>query len=355
MLLYADLEPVQAPGLMYRDTVSGACRVLGYATNRSDAALGGAVVATNTGSSQATVRIERLAYGGPAAAGLAFSSGVYTVSRFLASTGGPTATIASGASVYLAQTPLPSPPGETWTILMDIVTTGPLQVSVYAVQPGAPLVSALLPPASTPPHRGTWPGCDVALPVTVPAGGAWLPYPPQPWHPGVDLGGTSAVDGGVAAANSGGWGFLWDIDAQQAQRSTLAYAPNTGPGLFSTIVADLNGAIVQGVPGLADTYSGEAAVLGTVPDSHILSTPDPGSYYPGAILWLPAPGISPPQSAALVGSILALSVGVALVIRRPPAAGAAHTPTPVGYGQPYAADRPPDTAAARRAPRRQPL
>lgn len=315
VLLYADLEPVAAPGLMYRDTVSGPFRVFAYATNRASSALGGVVAVQNPGTSAVTVRIERLAYGGPASAGQAFASGVNTVSRYLASTGAPTVTVGPGAIVLLAQTPQASPPGDTWTIMLDATPSGPLVVSVYAAQPGAGLVGTLLPANGSPPHRGTWPGCDVTLGVTVPAGGAWLPYPPQPWYPGVDLGGASAVDGGVRAVNSGAWGFLWTITAAQAQRNAIAYIPDAGQGHFSTLVAALGGQVVQGIPGAADTYTGQAAVLGTTSAARLVTTPDGGSYYPGALLWLPAPGLSGWQAAALAGAILAVSAGVALVVR----------------------------------------
>lgn len=171
-------ETVKAPGILYRDTLSGQARIYFWHTNGSSSDLRFLVVAKNDSPQPVSVEIGRRATAGPVQHG--FRAGRAGVLRYL------TYDIRQESSRHLQLSPgeiailnVPEQyqvvrPGEILHGIYDINISGELTVAMLAIEPNANVRQAYeqgMPVSREPDHsRGTFQQADHRLEVTLTGG-----------------------------------------------------------------------------------------------------------------------------------------------------------------------------------------
>lgn len=239
VLLVSDSpETVRLPGLLYRDTVQGAARVLAYHVN----ALPGPqparllIVATNPGLQEATLTLTRL--GGASTRQPDPLIGQQTLLRYFAS--GPLAPRrlpAGGSRTLYDSGPLTE--GQVVSVMLDAEASNAVQISVYLLVSGSrpgPDTAVLEPDGLH--QRGTFQGADrhwqVSLPVPALTGPSRLVFsgPSDPPLVGVD-----ALTGRPQVLQ-GNFGVLYDVTVQGGAGTLLAASARGGPYQGTLLVQD---------------------------------------------------------------------------------------------------------------------
>ena len=225
-LLFSDSPEVPSrSGVLYRDTVQGPARVLAYHQNGLNLPARLQVVARNPGP--APVRVTVLRRGAGVTPGPDPLVGQQTLLRYLASRPLAARTLPPGGHLRLSDSG-PLSPGALSSVLLDLTASGPLEVSVLLLGPdvarGTPIEALpILPPDGTH-QRGTFPGADRILEVTVDRLPARLVFGGADDPP---LTGTDALTGAPQRL-AGNYGVRYALSLRGSAGSTLAASPRGG-------------------------------------------------------------------------------------------------------------------------------
>lgn len=235
-LLFSDSpETPDRSGLLYRDTLSGPARVLAYHSNGLGSPARVLLFARNAGEQQAQLTVTR--QGRAISWGPDPVVGQQTLLRYFASRPRPTRTLAAGAGLVVFDSGSLEP-GSVVSLLLDLETTSPVQLSVMILAPGEHPedARAILDPDGTH-QRGTFPGADRTLHARLPAGQAsparlTLSGPDDPPLAGWD------VLTGSHQLLKGNFGVLYDVRVEGGAGFLLAASPRGGAYRGSLLVQD---------------------------------------------------------------------------------------------------------------------
>ena len=298
-LLFSDSpETPTSSGLLYRDTVAGRARVLAYHANGLGTPARVLLLARNPGSpGSAAVQVQGLRQGSAAVPQPDPLVGQRTLLRYFAS--GPRAlpSVAAGGQAVLYDSG-PLAPGAVMSLLLDLQTSAPLELSVVILpqrQFSRSLLSELLRPEGLPTlpldgihQRGTFPGADRTLRVQLPEGTSptRLVLSGQGDPP---LQGSDALTG-TPQTLRGNFGVLYDLHILGAQGRLLAASPRGGPYRGTLLVQDAgrSSQVLLG-RGRALTDPARPAALWQIrtPEARLLFTPGNGSNLPLALIFYP--------------------------------------------------------------------
>ncbi|WP_189089543.1 hypothetical protein [Deinococcus ruber] len=238
-LLFSDSpETPETSGLLYRDTVTGRARVLAYHANGLSTLARVRLLARNTGT-QAT-HVELLRQGSATVPGPDPLVGQQTLLRYFASGPRLGRTLQPGESAALYDSG-PLLPDSVVSLLLDLDTSGPLELSVVIVgekeQPDSLQLGNLPTLAPDQFHqRGTFMAAQRTLSFVLPAGAApvrlVLGGPDDPPLQGRDM------LTGAAQQLKGNFGVLYDISLEGAAGRLLAASPRGGLYQGSLLLQD---------------------------------------------------------------------------------------------------------------------
>ncbi|WP_027482500.1 hypothetical protein [Deinococcus pimensis] len=227
-LLFSDSpEKPAAPGVLYRDTVSGRARLLAYHVNGLGAPARVYVVARNLEDRPVTVRSVRA--GETAPSKTEGTLGQVALLDFLTSEATPQLTVESGRLVTLYSSPVLTP-GAGANFMQDVETDGRVELS-FVILPAdtnmsVPLVAALpVLPLDGQHQRGTFPGAVRRLSVTL----GQLPARLNIGDGQNDraLSGTDVITG-TPMKLLGNYGVLYEVQVTNAAGAVVALAPRGG-------------------------------------------------------------------------------------------------------------------------------
>ncbi len=286
-LLFSDSPETPArSGVLYRDTVNGAARVLAYHANGTAGVARVQVIARNPGGAPVTLTVTRR--GGGVTGGPDPLVGQQSLLRYFASRPQPERAVAPGARAVLFDSG-PVQPGAVVSAMLDFTAGAPTEVSVVLlgadVAPGrAPEALPVLPPDGTH-QRGTFPGANRSLLVNVTQRPARLVLGGQD---DPVLTGTDALTG-AAQRLAGNYGVLYDLRLTGSAGSVLAASPRGGAyrGLLGVRDGPREQQVLIGSgAGLTDPAA-VAFLWRARGDLHLQFTPASGSNLPLALILYP--------------------------------------------------------------------
>ncbi|ULH15038.1 hypothetical protein MF271_13885 [Deinococcus sp. KNUC1210] len=298
-LLFSDSpETPSASGLLYRDTVTGRARVLAYHANGLSTPARVRLLARNTGTQ--ALQVNPLRQGSATVSGPDPLVGQQTLLRYFASGPRPGRTLQPGERAALYDSG-PLLPDSVVSLLLDLETSGPLELSVVIVgeeeQPGSLQLDSL--PTLAPDRfhqRGTFTAAQRTLGFVLPASAA----PVRLVLGGSDdppLQGRDMLTG-AAQQLKGNFGLLYDIRLEGAAGRLLAASPRGGLYQGTLLLQD-GEARSQVLLGQGQALLDPAAPTFLwqlrAPQQHLLFMPANGSNMPLALLFYPRSANRPPR------------------------------------------------------------